>query len=127
MDQSTLLLRQIHPVFVDATGKALSAAFTPTSKDTGKLSVYDGDRIEPAAAFDHYTSVLGLKSVGALGVSVEECALGSLIARPDPLPDFQEHAVIDFSGLGSRSLVKSAAKLLCYAANKRGWLLREMA
>ena len=44
MTDSTMLLRQIHPAFVQAD-QATSQAFRPTPKDDGKLSVYDGDKI----------------------------------------------------------------------------------
>ena len=44
MTGATLLLRQIHPSFIQA-GFVTSQAFRPTPKDQSKFSVYDGDLI----------------------------------------------------------------------------------
>ena len=46
MTGTTLLLRQIHPSFVQ-DGRVTSQAFRPTPKDESLLSVYDGDQITP--------------------------------------------------------------------------------
>ena len=71
MTGTTRLLRQIHPSFVQA-GFVTSQAFRPTPKDESKLSVYDGDRITPEAAYTHYTTVWELASAGVLAVTVDE-------------------------------------------------------
>ncbi len=42
MTGATLLLRQIHPHFVQ-DGFASSVAFRPNEADNGLMSVYDGD------------------------------------------------------------------------------------
>ncbi|OQC41352.1 MAG: hypothetical protein BWX66_00754 [Deltaproteobacteria bacterium ADurb.Bin058] len=47
MNVHTLLLRQIHPDFIQ-NQRVSSQAFRPTPKDERKLSVYDGDLITPA-------------------------------------------------------------------------------
>ena len=59
MNQDTLLHRQVHPNFIK-NGEAISQAFTPTPKDNTQLSVYDGDMISAAAAWEHFTGVLGI-------------------------------------------------------------------
>jgi hypothetical protein len=122
MKDSTLLLRQIHPSFVQE-GKVSSQAFRPTPKDEQRLSVYDGDRIEPLPAYEHYTTTLGFRSLGVMGVSVAECGELQLPVAPDPEP-FPEHAVIDFSAYG-KIAVEKKAKLLRAKADRRGWLYRE--
>jgi hypothetical protein len=115
----TLLLRQIHPGFVQQ-GRVTSQAFRPTPKDQNRLSAYDGDRIDPPAAWRHYTSVLGLESAGVMAVSNAECREADLPVVPDP-DAFPEHVVIDFSGLG-KGAVEKAAKKLRVRAETRGWL-----
>lgn len=124
MKQETLLLRQIHPSFVQQ-GRVTSQAFRPTPKDEHRLSVYDGDMIEPPPAYEHYTGTLGHASVGVMAVSVAECAGLNLPAVSDPEP-FPEHAVIDFTGFEKR-LVEKKAKLLKARAEQRDWLYRETA
>jgi hypothetical protein len=82
MTESTLLLRQIHPSFVKL-GRVTSQAFRPTPKDEQKLSVYDGDLIEPAAAWEHYRK-RNLESVGVMAVTVEDCRKEDLVVRSSP-------------------------------------------
>jgi len=119
----TLLLRQIHPGFVQ-DGRPSSQAFRPTPKDEQKLSVYDGDQISPADAFEHYTKDLTLGSSGVLAVSMAECGALELPVTPAPEP-FPEHALIDFSAFG-KSAIEKKAKLLKAKAEARGWLYREV-
>lgn len=121
MNDDTLLYRQVHPSWI-VDDNVSWQTFRPTPKDEGLLSVYDGDKIDPEAAWNHYRSELGLTSEGVLGVSVAECNDLQLPARPDPAP-YPEHAVIDFTGL-SRSQTKRKAGRLKVAANERGWLFR---
>ena len=123
MNDTTLLLRQIHPTFIQ-NDRVTSQAFRPTSKDGMKLSVYDGDLMSPAESYQHYTGRLGLSSAGVMGVSVEECVDIGLRAVSDP-ESFPEHAVIDFSDLSSEASVKKKAKILKFRAANRGWLYRE--
>ena len=119
MTNDTLLLRQIHPSFVQQ-GRVTSQAFRPTPKDGSRLSPYDGDLIEARPAWKHYTAVLGFESAGVMAVARGECAELDLPVEPDPEP-FPEHVVIDFSGLG-KSAVEKAAKKLRVRAETRGWL-----
>ena len=73
MNNDTLLLRQVHPSWIQ-NGRVTSQAFTPTPKDNGHLSSYDGDMISAEAAWRHYTNKLGYESSGGfriLGGDVE--------------------------------------------------------
>ncbi|WP_322629954.1 hypothetical protein [Halothiobacillus sp.] len=119
MNDHTLLLRQIHPSFVQE-GRPSSQAFRPTPKDEKKLSVYDGDQISPAAAFQHYCVTLNLASSGVQAVSVEECHSLILPTSPDPT-HFKEHALIDFSSQNDKDIQRKS-KILKANAAARGWL-----
>jgi hypothetical protein len=119
MTETTVLLRQIHPSFVQ-NGRPTSQAFRPTPKDENQLSVYDGDQIAADVAWEHYTSSLELASVGVFGLSVAECTEQSLEVKPDPAP-FPEHVLIDFSAFSPREIEKKS-KLLKSKAEARGLL-----
>lgn len=119
MTGATLLLRQIHPSFIQA-GFVTAQAFRPTPKDESTLSVYDGDLISSEDSWQHYTTQLGLASIGTMALTVEECLLEGLESRPDPEP-FPEHAIIDFTGL-TENQCKSKGKKLQAKAQGRGWL-----
>ena len=121
MNDATLLLRQVHPRFVQGE-RVTSQAFTPRATDQRRLSVYDGDQIAPEAAWRHYTIQQGRESAGVLAVTLAECAALDLAVRPDPEP-FPEHAVVDFGGLG-RNAIDRAAKRLRNMASERGWRYR---
>lgn len=118
----TILLRQVHPNFVQE-GQLSSQAFFPFPKDKGRLSVYDGDRITAAESHDHYTEVLGNASDSVWGVSLEEIADEALSAIADPLNDFPSHVLIDFAAHPERSFRKVAKRLKAYAL-ARGCLYR---
>jgi hypothetical protein len=120
MNDGTILLRQIHPAFVQAD-QATSQAFRPTPKDDGKLSVYDGDKITAEKAWSHYTSTLGCESAGVMGLLVEECTKANVSPASDPAP-FPEHCVVDFTKLTTNKEIDNTAKMLKRAANARGWL-----
>lgn len=118
LTDDTLLHRQVHPSFVQQ-GRVTSQAFRPTPKDRKKLSVYDGDLITAAKAWEHFTMVLGFASAGVLAVSYAECRSLALLVTPDPTP-FPEHAVIDFSGIEEKQ-VTAVSKRLRAMAEARGW------
>jgi hypothetical protein len=118
MRDETLLLRQVHPSFVQQ-GRVTSQAFRPTPKDQGLLSVYDGDLISPEHAWQHYAGTLGLASQGVMGVTVAQCLRESLPVTSDPVP-FPEHAVIDFRALTDREVENKSKRLRMYA-QARGW------
>ena len=119
MDSTTLLLRQVHPSWVQV-GRVTSQVFRPTPKDESKLSVYDGGLIDPASAFVHFVHELRLTSAGVLGVYVSECEELGLKVLADPEP-FPEHALIDFTGL-DRNRTDNIAKSLRSKSTTRGWL-----
>ena len=118
MNNATLLLRQIHPEFIQ-DNRPSSQAFRPTPKDEQLLSVHDGDQISPEDAWRHYTQQLGLMSCGVLAVSVAECCALDLQTVPDP-ETFPEHCLIDFSA-HNKSATEKKAKLLKVKATARGW------
>ena len=120
MNAETLLLRQVNPQFIQQ-GRVVSLAFRPMPKDTGLLSVYDGDQIEPEAAWRHFTPNLGYASSGTWAVTVAEAAALDLPAMPKPLEDFPEHAAIDFTAHDDKTQ-KAKAKLLAAKADTRGCL-----
>lgn len=122
MTHDTLLLRQVHPTFVQQ-GRVTSQAFRPTPKDEHRLSTYDGDRIEPQPAWQHYTGTLGFASVGVMAVTCGDCTGMNLAVVPDPEP-FPEHVLIDFSAFGKNEVEKLAKKLKARAED-RGWLFRQ--
>lgn len=121
MSPDSLLLRQIHPDFIQ-NGRVTSQAFKPTPKDEGQLSVYDGEDIEPYPAYEHYTAQLKLSSAGVLAITSKECEKHRLQVVKDGVP-YPEHGYIDFTSL-SESEAKKKAKLLAAAAMSRGWLYK---
>lgn len=122
MKDDTQMLRQVHPSFIQG-GRVSSQAFRPTPKDDKQLSAYDGDLITAQNAFDHYTKTLKLPSTGVLAVTVEECSTLELPTRSDPLDDFSEHAVIDFSNF-EKGPIEKKAKILRKRAEDRNWLFQ---
>ncbi len=120
MNDETRLLRQVHPSFI-ADGFVSSQAFTPFPKDAGLLSVYDGDLISAEDAYLHYTQTLHFQSVGVWAVTNAEAEEVGLSSRPDPLEDFAQHAVIDFTAHSPKTIRKLAKQLRDFAA-KRGCL-----
>ena len=118
MNSGTLLFRQISPSWVQGD-RVTSQAFTPTPKDEGQLSVYDGDRVTAKESWQHFTGTLGLKSAGVLAVTVAECQSQGTPTQPDP-EAFLEHVLIDFRAL-TNSQKKAAGKALARCANTRGW------
>lgn len=126
LSDDELLYRQVHPSFV-RDGRPSSQAFRPTVKDDGKLSVARGSLTTPKAAYEHHTGALGLASAGTWALTVGECTVQALPARPDPLTSPPEkvadpaHAVVDFSGV-SRSQATAKGTRLARCASDRGRL-----
>src|SRR2546429_2180738 len=112
----TLLLRQVHPAWVHR-GRVTSQVFRPTPKDQKKLSAYDGDQITAANAWAHFTSVLGLVSVGVLAVSARECQSLGLIVVPEPTL-FLEHVFIDFTPFIGNDVQRKAKQLKAFADSR---------
>lgn len=121
MTPSNLLLRQINPSFIQS-GRVTSQAFRPTPKDENQLSVYDGDQIQPLAAWLHFTATPGCRSAGIMAVSHAECTAEQLPINPDGVP-FPAHVSIDFSAF-VKSEVEKKAKVLTRLAQTRGWLFQ---
>jgi hypothetical protein len=119
MTGDTLLWRQIHPDFVQ-NGFASSVMFRPNESDKGLMSVYDGDLIDAASSWVHYTTVSNKKSIGVTGLTVDECLSEGLSARSDP-ESFAEHAVVDFTAV-TENQWRSKSKKLQAKALARGWL-----
>lgn len=118
MNDDTLLHRQINPSWVQS-GRVTRQAFKPSAKDSGWLSVYDGDMMTAQEAWTHYTDELGFASIGVLAVTCHECVALELPVTSDPKP-FPTHVVIDFNGC-SNSQVEKKSKRLTVAATDRGW------
>ena len=119
MNNQTLLLRQIHPSFMQA-GRITSQAFRPTPKDENKLSVYDGDKLTAVAAWTHFTRAPECRSVGVMAVTKGQCVELALGVNADGVP-FPEHASIDYSNF-TKSEIEKKAKVLKGYAQTRGWL-----
>lgn len=122
MNDLTILLRQVHPSFVQG-GRVTSQAFRPTPKDDKKLSVYHGDMISPADSWGHFVAQPGCKSAGVMGATKHECTDQKLPVVADGEP-FPEHASIDFTEY-EESDIKKKAKVLARDAQVRGWLHQE--
>ena len=121
MTEKTLLLRQVHPNFVQNGVPANVLTFRPNEADNGRLSVYDGDMISPERSYVHYTETQKRKSAGVLAVTKAECGSESLDAVSSPQPDFDQHAHIDFTKCDKKQ-IRDKSKVLLAFALARGWL-----
>ncbi len=122
MTPETLLLRQIHPSFIQ-NGRVTSQAFRPTPKDELLLSVDDGDRTTAEAAWQRFITNPDCKSAGVQAVTHAECASLALAVIEDGNPH-PEHCSIDFREMSAGD-VKRKGALLRAQAEARGWLFRE--
>ncbi|MGL4942168.1 MAG: hypothetical protein ACRC46_03135 [Thermoguttaceae bacterium] len=121
MNDTTLLLRQIHPNFVQ-DGRVTSQAFRPTPKDQHCLSVDNGDRVDAESAWRRFTSNPNCTSVGVLAVTRADCETQKLNVIEDGEP-YPEHCSIDFSTCSNNNTtIKRISKYLCEQATMRGWL-----
>lgn len=118
MTSTTLLFRQVNPSWVQQ-GRITSQTFTPTPKDQGRLSVYDGGQIDAKMSWEHYTCTLGFQSAGVVAITVDECTNQGLQAIPDTM-HYPEHVIIDFTGITGNQRRK-IAQYLTAAAKTRGW------
>ena len=118
MNATPLLHRQGNPAWIQL-GRVTSQAFKPTAKDNRRLSVYDGDKINAADAWQHYTGALCFSSAGVISVRVDECQSLELASESDPIP-FPEHAVIIFGEFSNAETEKKAKPLRAFALT-RGW------
>ncbi len=122
MTPDTLLLRQIHPSFIQ-DGRVTSQAFRPTPKDEFLLSVDDGDRVSADASWQCFIANPACKSVGVQALSQGECAAQELTVIEDGKPH-PEHCSVDFTAFDKKAIEKKS-KLLRAQAETRGWLFRE--
>jgi len=72
MTEATLLLRQIHPTFVQ-NSRVTSQAFRPTPKDENQLSADNGDKISAGDAWMRFSAQPECSSAGVMAVSQGEC------------------------------------------------------
>lgn len=121
MKDDTVLLRQIHPAFVQE-GRVTSQAFRPTPKDESLLSVDDGSLVSPEASFERFNNTPNCESIGLKAVTKGECSSAELPVIQDGNP-YPEHCSIDFTGLGRKPAERKAKQLRSYAS-QRGWLHR---
>lgn len=122
MTPETLLLRQIHPSFVQG-GRVTSQAFRPTPKDAYLLSVENGDRVSAAAAWQRFVENPACRSCGVQALLLAECTAQDLPVIEDGKP-FPEHCSVDFSAY-SKGVIEKKSKILRARAGARGWLFRE--
>ena len=122
MTPDTLLLRQIHPSFIQ-DGRVTSQAFRPTPKDEFLLSVDDGDRVTAEASWQRFITNPACKSVGVQAVSQAECTAQELTVIEDGKPH-PEHCSVDFTAFDKKAIEKKS-KLLRAQAETRDWLFRE--
>lgn len=121
MKETNLLLRQIHPNFVDDELKPTSQAFKPLKRTTPAISVYDGEAITPEAAWQHFTRTEKLKSIGVMGLTQDHCLHLGLSVQPSPTPTSPHHMEVGFANLSRKDQEKAAYELKA-AAIQRGWL-----
>ena len=129
-----LLFRQVHPNHWNGQ-EPNSVAFMPTPKDDDLLSVDDARLTTAEAAWTHFISELGLKSVGTWAVSTTEVnSAGNLTFRSAPVVNQAEptksnpaHCLIDFTKLASKGERKRCAQHLALCASARGCLFRPAA
>lgn len=119
MSPNTLLLRQIHPSFVQ-DGRVTSQAFRPTPKDELQLSVDNGDHVSAEQAWRRFIANPACASVGVQALAHSDCTAHELPVIEDGQP-YPEHCSIDFSAFDKKTIEKKA-KLLRAAAEARGWL-----
>ena len=124
MSPETLLLRQIHPSFVQ-NGRVTSQAFRPTPKDENLLSVDNGDLVKAEDSWKRFTGTPGCQSIGVQAVSQAECSAQKLRVLEDGIPH-PGHCSIDFSALNKKQ-TELAAKLLRTQAQQRDWLFMDAA
>lgn len=122
MTPNTLLLRQIHPSFIQ-DGRVTSQAFRPTPKDEFLLSVDDGDRVSAEASWQRFVANPACTSVGVQAVSQAECVAQELSVIEDGTPH-PEHCSVDYRTFDKKTIEKKS-KLLRAQAETRGWVFRE--
>ena len=119
MTGETLMLRQIHPHFIQ-NGKVTSQAFRPTPKDESQLSVDNGDMVQPEASWKRFAAEPENSSSGVMGILHSECSTCNIQIYEDGVP-YPEHCYLDFSPFNRNTCDKLGKKLAAFAQT-RGWL-----
>jgi hypothetical protein len=119
MTGETLLLRQIHPNFVQ-NGRVTSQAFRPSPKDESQLSVDNGDMVTPEASWNRFSAQPENSSAGVMAISHSECSNCHVDVIEDGVP-YPEHCYLDYSPFGRKESDRKGKKL-AVAAHSRGWL-----
>ena len=128
MDKDTLLLRQIHPGWVQADSVSALAIiptvqnFQPSRNDEGGLSTYNSEKYTPQAAFDHFIGE-GYKTTGVMGLTLEECTDASLACSENNYP-FDGHCIIDFNVI-EKEKWKDTSRKIYRLALSRNWLYKK--
>ena len=123
MNDDTLLHRVVKPHWLVQNDVVSSQAFRPEPRDDSLMSVYDGDQITAAGAWNHYTrDPEKAPPPGVLSVTFAEFTEEGLPVCPDP-DTFPEHVLIDYGGLGTNQIKRKSANLRDIAV-ERGWQFR---
>lgn len=121
-DPKELLLRQVHPNFIDENGIPATDRFRPYEGDNNKMSVDRSSLVTAQESHTRYTA-LGRRSGGVFGLLVEEFAGESIDCFEDPISEAGKenpaHAIADYSSHDLKSQ-KLISKRLCQLARKRG-------
>jgi hypothetical protein len=115
-DDDELMHRHIHPVvWAENKGRPNSSAFLPKAGER-RLSVDRGSLVSPEESFRRFC-VSGRESVGVWSVTVGEYRARHLLCYPEPRPDNDAHAGVDF---GDVPQTKTLGKHLAELAQRRG-------
>ncbi|MBE8723533.1 hypothetical protein [Flavobacterium hungaricum] len=126
MTEKTLLHRQVHPNWIQNNIVSLqvfatSQVFSPTPKDEGHLSVYNGEKFSAEESYTHFLCNPECSSVGTLSVSISEVdEVGDLSSVENDYP-FDGHCYIDFNGVSTKGALKKKSQKLRDLAMERGW------
>lgn len=121
MKPETLLLRQVHPSFVQ-NGRVTSQVFRPTPKDEHMLSVDNGSQVSAEDSFARFIATPNCTSIGVQAVTKQDCDEHELPVEQDGQP-YPEHCFIDYRAF-SKKQIERKAKQLRVKAKARGWLYR---
>jgi len=119
MTEATLLLRQIHPTFVQ-NSRVTSQAFRPTPKDENQLSADNGDKMSAGDAWRRFSAQPECMSAGVMAVSQGECLTCAVHVVEDGVP-YIEHCYLDFAPFNGNPANRIGKKLAAKAQD-RGWL-----
>lgn len=122
-DADLILLRNVHPNFVD-NGRAGSGGFTPSAEHDYCLSVDFHTLSSPKESRDRHEKDFGLLSGGVFGLTVSEFEDHSVECRADPIVKNSAHALADFTKVQATSVsqVRKTGRKLAAIATQRGQL-----